>query len=60
MALQHAANTWRAELRTYRFAKAYAADDPDMVRAIAEFEAFLKKGPRKTKVKTAPVTPATP
>jgi hypothetical protein len=61
-ALQHASNAWLAELRIYRFAKAYAADDPTMLRAIAEFEAFLSKGPRKNKAKTSstPSTPATP
>jgi hypothetical protein len=58
-ALQHASNGWLAELRIYRFAKAYAAEDPVMLRAIAEFEAFLAKGPRK-KTPSTPVTPASP
>jgi len=56
--LLHGSNAWRTTLRLYHFAQAAAPDDPDIQFAIAAFEAFMKRRPKRSKKPTTP--PATP
>ena len=56
--LLHGSNAWRTTLRLYQFAQAAAPDDPDIQFAIAAFEAFMKRRPKRSKKPTTP--PANP
>jgi hypothetical protein len=54
----HASNVWTQMLRIYRYAKALGVDDQDILNALADFEAFMKKHKKKAAAAKAATAPS--